>query len=840
VFSERWLPRFLAIATAWWVALMAAGFPHARAAGQQPAASGSPSTDASSQRAVFSKYCFQCHNERVHTAGLALDKMDLSNVGVGAEVWEKVVRKLHASAMPPNGLPRPDKATADALISWLETELDRVAALSPNPGRTETFHRLNRAEYQNTIRDLLGLDVDVASLLPADDADTHGFDNIGALLSVSPALLERYLSAAAKVSHLVLAIPPPGPTSVTYTVSDLVVQDNQVSEDLPFGSRGGIAIHYVFPADGEYVVKIRLRRQLYDYIIGLGRPQELEVRLDGERVKTFTVGGEQRGTPGPVSFVGDVVGDAEWENYALNADSRLEVRFPVRAGPRILGVSFVRSFRAVDDDILQPPVSRGNLSRDDAPDGNQRIENVVISGPYEVDQSGASQTPSRHKILICEPTRSADEEACARKILSALVRRAYRRPATETETQRVLGFYKTARHDGSNFDAGLQLALERILVDPNFLFRVERDPENVAPNTVYRISDLALASRLSFFLWSSIPDDELLDLAVQGRLKDPAVLDRQVRRMIADPRSKALVTNFVGQWLLLRNLNGIVPDPDVFPDFDDNLREAMLRETELFVDSQLHEDRSVLDLLRANYTFVNERLARHYQIPNVYGDSFRRVTFGDNDPRGGLLGQASLMMVTSYPNRTSPVLRGKWVLDSLLGTPPPPPPPNVPALKERGADGKLTSVRARLEEHRKNPACATCHSQMDPLGFALENFDAIGKWRTRAEGGDPIDASGVLPGGAQFDGPAGLRNVLLGRREQFVGAMTEKLLAYALGRQVEYYDLPTVRKILRDSASGDYHWSSIITGIVKSTPFLMRNSRSEDSRTGAVTDAARH
>jgi hypothetical protein len=774
----------------------------------------------SDQSAVLGQYCFRCHSQKLRTADLALDGMDLTNVGKDAEAWEKVVRKLHMGAMPPPGLPRADQPTTDALLSLLEAELDRAAELHPNPGRTESLHRLNRAEYQNAIRDLLSLDIDARSLMPADDADLHGFDNIAGLLSVPPALLERYMSAARKISRLALGTSPPGPVTDTYTVPDLAQQDGQVSEDLPFGSRGGIAVHHYFPVDGEYLIKIRLRRQIYDYITGLDRPERLEIRIDGQRVKSFTIGGENHGRSAPQSFAGDVLGDPEWETYALTADAGLEVRLPVKASQHVVGVSFVGTFTEPDG-VVQPRQRYGDYSRDESRD--QGVESVAISGPDRISGDSPGETPSRRSILVCRPARSIDEEPCAKQILSRLALRAYRRPVTDQELQTLVGFYKIGRRDGG-FTAGIQLGVERILADPSFLFRVERDPANIAPDTVYRISDLELASRLSFFLWSSIPDDELLDLAVRRRLEDPAVLEHQVRRMLADGRSKALVDNFFGQWLLLRNIRSVRPEPDLFPDFDEELRESFQRETELFLASQLREDRSIIELLSANYSFVNERLARHYQIPNVKGNDFRRVIFSDQQ-RGGLIGQGSLLMVTAYPNRTSPVLRGKWVLDSLLGTPPPQPPPNVPSLKDRGENGRPASVRERLEEHRKNAACAACHSQMDPLGFALENFDAIGKWRTAGEAGTPIDASGALPTGVQFEGPQGLRAFLLGRREQFVNAVTEKLLSYALGRGVEYYDLPAVRKIVRDATPGDYSWSSTILGIVQSAPFLMRKSR---------------
>jgi mono/diheme cytochrome c family protein len=788
----------------------------------QAAAPVAPSATAAANPALVATYCVRCHNEKLRTADLALDRIDWSDVGREAELLEKVAVKLRMGAMPPPGMPRPDRAAVDRFVATLHADLDQAAAAHPNPGRTDSLHRLNRAEYQNAVRDLLALDIDASELLPADDADIHGFDNIAGLLSVSPALLERYLSAARKVSALAIGVNPQGPATETFTVPDLAQQDGQASDDLPFGSRGGLAITRYFPVDGDYLIKIRLRRQIYDYITGLDKPERLEVRVDGERVKAFRIGGEDHGHPAPQSFAGDVLGTPDWEKYALNADAELEVRVPVKASRHVVGVSFVGAF-AEPEGVVQPRQRYGDYSRDESRE--QGVESVSISGPFGASGAGGVTTPSRRAILVCQPTRASEEQSCARTILSRLARRAYRRPAADADVRTLMSFFETGARDGG-FYGGLQFALERILADPSFLFRVERDPANLPPGAPYRLNDLELASRLSFFLWSSIPDEELLDLAIRGKLHEPATLERQTRRLLADSRSKGLLDNFVGQWLLLRNIRSVKPEPDLFADFDEELRDAFQRETELFVGNQLHDDHSIVDLLRAKYSYVNERLARHYQIPNVYGSNFRRVTFADDDPRGGLLGQGSLLMVTAYPNRTSPVLRGKWVLDSLLGTPPPQPPPNVPSLKDRGENGRPASVRQRLEEHRKNPACASCHSQMDPLGFALENFDAIGKWRTMNEAGTPIDASGSLPTGPQFTGPRGLRDLLLDRQEQFVETVTEKLLSYAIGRGVEYFDLPSVRAIVRGAAPGDYRWSSTIVGIVKSTPFLERTTRS--------------
>ena len=783
------------------------------------------SPGAAPHRAVLDRYCVSCHNERLRTGGLALDTANIEQVAEGAEVWERVVTKLRTRGMPPVGRPRPDAEAYDTFASWLETQLDGAYAARPDPGRTETFHRLNRAEYRNTVRDLLALDVDVSALLPGDDIDEHGFDNMGDVLTLSPALMERYVSAARKIGRLAVGRAPLVPTVETYKVPILLVQDDRMSDDLPFGSRGGIAIHHHFPVDGDYDLKIRLHRNYVDYVRGLGTRNELDVRLDGVLVTRFTFGGDQPLVRRPpASYAGNIFGDAEWEEYALFADADLAVRFPAQAGPRVVGVSFVRSF-SEPDGVLQPRQTAFALAVNDLRDGHAAIEHVAIGGPYRMD--GPGETPSRRAIFVCRPADRAGEAPCAREILSSLARRAYRRPVTATDVDTLFEFYQAGRTEGS-FDAGIQLALERLLISPDFLFRIERDPTDVAPATAYSLSAIELASRLSFFLWSSAPDEALLDLAERGRLTDPVVLEQQTRRMLADPRSKALVDNFAGQWLYLRALRGVVPDPTAFPEFDENLRDAFQQETELFLESLLREDRSVLDVLGADYTFVNERLARHYRISGVYGSHFRRVALDAEqaERRGGILGHGSLLTVTSYPNRTSPVLRGKWVLTNILGTPPPPPPPDIPDLPARGAGGQPATVRDRLEQHRENPACAVCHAPMDPLGLALENYDAIGRWRTTGEADLPIDASGALPDGAAFDGPTGLRTLLLERQDQFIGTVTEKLLAYALGRGPEYVDRPVIRAITRDAASEGYRWSSIIVGIVKSTPFRMRRSAS--------------
>ena len=773
------------------------------------------------------RYCVTCHNDRLRTAELTLSGLDLSQVGAHAETWEKVVAKLRTRTMPPVGRPRPAADTYDTLAEWLETEIDRFAAARPNPGRTEAFHRLNRAEYANAIRDLLTLDIDVAALLPADDIDEYGFDNMADILTVSPALMERYLSAARKIGRLAVGETPLGPATSTYKVPILLMQDDRMSDDVPFGSRGGIGIRHYFPVDGEYDLEIRLHRNYVNYVRGMGSQHELEVRLDGMLVRTFVFGGEEpEGIQAPASYGGNQFGDPEWEEYMLYADANMRARFQATAGPHVVSVAFVRRFTEPEG-VLQPRQSIFAVAVNEMRDGNAAVEHVAIGGPYA--STGPGETPARQALLTCRPASpaAADEEACAKDILSSLARRAYRRPLERADLATLMRFYRAGR-DGGSFDAGIQLALERVLISPDFLFRVERDPIDIQPATAYALNDTEMASRLSYFLWSSGPDEELLALAEQGRLDDPEVLAQQARRMLADPRSKELVRNFAGQWLYLRNLRGVVPDAVVFPEFDENLREAFLQETELFVDSLIREDRSVLDLLGADYTFVNERLAQHYGIPSVYGSHFRRVPLAAEvaERRGGIFGHGSLLTVTSYPNRTSPVLRGKWVLSNILGTPPPPPPADIPDLPDRGEDGQAATVRDRLQRHRESPACSVCHAPMDPLGLALENYDAVGRWRTTGEAALPIDASGNLPDGTVFEGPTGLRTLLLERRGQFIGTLTEKLLAYALGRGPEYYDRPTVRAITRSAASDNYRWSSIIVGIVQSTPFRMRRSES--------------
>jgi hypothetical protein len=793
---------------------MAAG---AAAAAVSLGAAGQNSTAAGSE--LVKQYCFGCHNDRAKVGGLSLEHVDLADAGSHADVWERVIRKLQSGQMPPAGRPRPDAPAVKTFVSTLEAALDRSAAAAPNPGRPVT-HRLTRTEYANAVRDLLALEIDARSLLPADDTDQHGFDNNSEVLSISPALLERYLAAARTVSRFAVGRSATAPRIDTYSIPDRMIQDDRVSDRLPFGSRGGAAISHYFPVDGEYVMTLRLQTTLYHAVRGLADPHTIDVRLDRQRIKTFTVGGKAVKPP-PASFAGTLTWNPEWETYANNADEGLEVRFAAKAGTHTVGISFVKQAWEPED-IAQPPRTGWGFGTDEMFDGSPGLSSVTVEGPFS--DAGPGDTPSRRRIFVCRPKQEREEEGCARTILTGLARRAYRRPTTPADVNTLMSFYERGRRTGT-FDTGIEAALQRLFISPDFLFRLELDPAGSAPGTPHRISDVELASRLSFFIWSSIPDDELLDAATRGTLSTPAGLERQVRRMMADPRSKALVDNFAAEWLQLRDLRHAVPDPDLFPAFDENLREAFRQETELFIEDQIRGDRRVPDLLSANYTFVNERLAEHYGIRDVYGSRFRRVELTDGQ-RGGLLGQGSILTITSYPNRTSPVLRGKWLLENILGTPPPPPPPDVPALRDKGANGQRQSVRQRLEEHRQNPVCATCHSQMDPLGFALEHFDAVGGWRTADDGRTPVDAGGALPSGDRFEGLPGLRALLLTRKEQFVSTVTERLLGFAVGRGVEYYDRPAVRAILRDAAASDYQWSAIILGVVRSTPFQMRRTES--------------
>jgi hypothetical protein len=764
---------------------------HAAGAQQQPA---SPSP-----RPVLDKYCVNCHSARLKTAGLVLEGMDVGSVERDSVSWEKVVQRLRAGSMPPQGLPRPDSATYAAAAGWLEATLDRAARARPNAGRP-LVHRLNRAEYANAIRDLLALEIDPAAFLPPDDS-SYGFDNIADVLGTSPALLESYLTAAGRISALAVGDSGIGPGSQTYHVRGDASQVEHV-EGLPLGTRGGLLVRPTFPLDGEYVFKVKLLQTNLGSIRGLEYPDQLEITIDGERVHLAPVGGPAEYIAAPDNAT----------DVANAVEARLQVRVPAKAGPHAVGVTFLQKTAAQRGNHLQPFLRTTLIATDHT--GLPHIESFSITGPFNA--SGPGDTPSRRRIFTCRPATKAQESPCADTIVTTLARRAFRRPVTRQEVDRLLAFYQSA----GSFDHGIELALRAILASPKFAFRVESDPPQSAPGATYRVSDLELASRLSFFLWSSIPDDELVGLATKGRLKDPAVLEQQVRRMLADPRAEALVSNFAGQWLYLRNLRSFEPDKNEFPDFDDNLRQGLQRETELLFDSIMREDRSVLDLMTADYTFVNERVAKHYGIPHIYGSQFRRIPVVD-DARKGLLGQGSILMVTSHADRTSPVVRGKWILDNLLGTPPKPPPAEVPPLKENQADAEPHSLRERMEEHRSNPSCASCHKVMDPLGFALENFDAVGAWRT-TDDGTRIDASGQLADGTPIDGVVSLRNALLKRPETFVSTMTEKMLTYALGRGLASYDMPAVRSIVQGAAARDFRFSSVVLGVVNSVPFQMR------------------
>ena len=786
--------------------------PGARA--QAPSSPTAPASPAS-PRALIDTYCVTCHNTRAKVAGLALDAADVTDVGAGVEVWEKVVRKMRGGVMPPPGRPRPDKAAYAGLVSSLEADLDRVAASHPNPGRVDSFHRLNRAEYRNAIRDLLALDMDVTELLPADDA-SYGFDNMAGVLKLSQSVMERYLAAAGKIGRMAID-PPATRVAETFKINPEMSQENR-ADGLPFGTRGGALLHYTFPQDGEYSIKVLLlctteTDVACDGAQGFSEPHTLEITLDGERVKLFTIE--------------PTIRDLRAADVGVTGTYGYEARAVVKAGPRDVGVTFLKTLASIEyvrNGYRQRYERPYRFNADVMSIAVPMVENVIITGPF--NPTGPGDTPSRRRVFACRPATAADEAPCARTILAALARRAYRRPVSDGEINELLKFYEEGRIAGG-FEGGVEMALRRLLVSLNFLFRVERDPSNAAAGATYRLSDLELASRLSFFLWSSIPDEELLDAAIHGRLRNPAVLERQVRRMLADERSRALAENFAGQWLRLRNLEAVRPLESLFPDFDEGLRHALRRETELFFDSLIRENRSVLELLTANYSFLNERLARHYGIPNVKGNEFQRVTFAD-DRRRGLLGQGSILTVTSPAIRTSPVQRGKWILENVLGTPPPPPPADVPPLPDEagGSRKAALSIRDRMAQHRSNPVCAGCHSVIDPAGFALENFNWVGQWRDVDAAFTPIDASGALPDGSKFANLKEFRAALSSNPERFVSTVTEKLLTYALGRGVEYYDMPAVRRIRRDAAQHDYRFSSVIMGIVTSAPFQMRRTQS--------------
>ncbi len=759
-----------------------------------------------SPRAMVDEYCVTCHNQQARTGGLALDTLNPGNVAGDAEIWEKVVRKLQAGLMPPPGMPHPPEAQRQAFVAYLEKTLDADAKAHPDPGRP-LLHRLNRAEYANAIRDLLDLEIDAAALLPPDDA-AYGFDNIADVLGVSPSLQERYLGAAAKISSLAVGDTHISPASTVYRIPQDLSQNRHI-EGLPLGTVGGVAVTHFFPLDGEYEFSAKLLRTNLNIVRGLEYPSEVEFTVDHERIHLARFGGNE-----------DLAALFEQPTDTGDAvDARLRVRVSIKAGQRKVTAAFLEGALLARGDRLQA-FERSSADNFDW-SGWPHLQTLTITGPFAA--TGPGDTPSRRRIFTCHPDEgdAAAQMQCAREILSTLATRAYREPVHKDDLNRVLAFYEKGASKGG-FEEGIELGLRRILSSPKFTFRSEPDPPGAVPGSAYRISDLELASRLSFFLWSSIPDDELLKLAEERRLHEPAVLRAQTLRMLHDPKSRALVDNFAGQWLHLRNVRNIFPNSNEFPDFDDNLRQAFLTETNLFFESILREDHNVLDLLTADYTFVNDRLARHYGIPNIHGSRFRRVPV-ERDERRGLLGQGSILAVTSHAERTSPVVRGKWILENILGMPVPPPPPDVPPLRETKKGEKPRTMREQMAEHRVNAVCASCHKVMDPVGLALENFDAVGAWRDE-DAGQPIDASGQLADGTKVNGVVDLRNAILARPELFVQTMTEKLFIYALGRGLDAHDMPAVREVVREAASRDYKMSSLLLGVVNSEPFQMRSA----------------
>ncbi|MBV9506011.1 MAG: DUF1592 domain-containing protein [Acidobacteriia bacterium] len=769
-------------------------------------------------RETLDKYCVTCHNQRLKTAGLTLDSLDLARVPEHPAEWEKVIRKLHAGTMPPPGLPRPGPETYKTLASWLETQLDQFAQTNPFPG-SPIVHRLNRSEYANAIRDLLALEIDPASLLPPDDS-AYGFDNVSEALGVSPSLQEHYLSAALKIGALAVGDPNIPAGGETWRIRQDLSQ-NQHIEGMPLGTVGGTLVRYNFPLDGRYEFQAKLYRTNLDIVRGLETAHQVEFTVDGERIHLATIGGKD--VLAAMFRKPTETGDA--------ADAQLRVRVPVKAGPHVVTVAFVQNPQIAEPTRLQPFL-RSSVDNFDW-SGHPHLQTLSVAGPFE--PTGSGDTPSRRRIFVCKPADAVSEAPCARQILSTLIRRAYRQPPSDADVGRAFQFYQAGRREG-DFETGIELAVQRILASPKFLFRIERDPAGVSG--AYQISDMELASRLSFFLWSSIPDDQLLKVAAQGTLARPATLDRQVARMLSDPRSESLVSNFAGQWLQLRNLRNVQPNSDKFPDFDDNLRQSFRRETEMLFESVMREDRSIFDLLTADYTFVNERLARHYGIPDIYGSRFRRVAIAE-EARKGLLGQGSILALTSHAERTSPVVRGKWILENILGTPVPPPPPDVPPLKENKEGEKPRTMREQMAEHRANAVCAGCHKIMDPIGFALENFDAVGAYRAD-DAGNPIDASGELADGSKVDGVVGLRRALVSRPELFAGTFAEKLLTYALGRGLDYHDMPAVRRIVRDAARENYRFSAFIMGVAHSVPFRMRMAASGGNEPPPLETAKNH
>jgi len=813
---------------------------------QAPAPKPASATPNSPARALVTKYCVTCHNQKLKTANLMLDTADAVHVSNSAETWEKVIVKLRSRSMPPPGIPRPDNATYDAAAGWLESEIDRAAAAHVNPGHSNSLHRLNRTEYANAVRDLIGVEVDPEVILPPDE-QAFGFDTNADALAIEPSLLDRYVAAAAKIAREAVGDPTIPPAFERYGAIKnnsneqvYLWQKERLGEDFPLGSRGGIAAKHYFPVDGEYVFKLRLQRTFGSEIRGLNVPNQFEIRVDGKRIAEFTLGGPNAGArtqAGEGAAVAGKTQDAKTTQdpakvFLYDGDDALQARVPVKAGLHEVVATLLKTEDPEPEGVGPDHIPLWSR-QSDSPNTPVAISSMYIGGPYNAQVP--QDSPSRRLIYVCHPETAAEELPCATKILSKLARRAYRRSATNDDVETLLGFYKRARVNGS-FDQGIRAALERVLVGPDFLFRIEADPAGAAPGAVYRVSDVELASRLSFALWSSTPDDTLLDLAIRGRLKEPAVLDKQVSRMLADPRARqSLVDNFFAEWLQTRNIRLLNPENTKFPWFDDNLRFDFETEINMFLDAQLKEDHSIVDLLTSNETFLNEQLARHYGISGVYGTHFRRVTLTDEN-RFGFLGKAAVLAVTSYTTRTSPTVRGKWLLENILAAPVPAPPPNIPALESSVPEGKVVPVREMLEAHRANPVCASCHSRMDPLGLSLENFDAIGQWRT-TDAGKPIDASGVLLDGTKVNGPVALRRALVAQKEQFVRTVTAKLLTYSLGRGIEYYDEPAIRGIVRNAAADDYRWSSVILGIAKSAPLQMRSVPGGDAATSRVSSS---
>lgn len=777
---------------------------------------------------LVNTYCLACHNDALATSDFSLQSIDFNKPGDHAESLEKVIKKLRSQMMPPAGMPRPDFETYGLMTTWLETELDAAWAANPNPGRATPLHRMNRYEYNNTINNLLGIDVDVMDLLPGDPTADGSFDNIAASLPFTTAHMERYMSVAREVTRLATGLPPIGPSVATYEIPLYMSQDWRQTEDMPFGSRGGVSVNHYFPIDGEYEIKVALETNYQDYIKGLGWAQLLEVRLDGRLLQRFSIGGEAPGTPAPLSFSGTgEPGSTDWEQYMLyQAGEGLEVRVPVTAGPHTITASYVR--QQVEDEGIPQPRQGGRLpANDEAYLAYQKVHAVEIGGPF-IAMGNTTDSPSRRAIFSCYPEQVSEEQDCAVEILERLARQAYRRAVTDEDLALLLGFFNDGREQGGRFDEGIQFALEYLISDPEFLIRSYQQPSQVAENELYQLSDNELASRLSFFLWSTAPDEELLRLAENDQLSNPAIYEQQVRRLLADKRAvSTLVEDFAAQWLNLRRLEEVNINTVLFPDYDVSLIEAFARETEMFVAESIKADDSIMELIGAEHTYVNERLAQHYGIEEVYGSRFRRAALPDRNQRGGLLAQGALLTVTSYPGRTSPVLRGKWLLDNMLGTPPPPPPPNVPILAEAASGDSPTSIRERLAQHRVDPVCSSCHVVIDPIGFALENFDVIGAWREFDEAGNPVDPNGNYPGGVEFTGFADLRDWMMDRPDQFAHTLTEKLMTYALGRRVEHYDQPVIRQIVREAAQQDYRWSAIVLGITQSPPFIMSRAQAD-------------